>query len=138
ELTKKQSALQNELKDSYDIIPFAMVGEKFLDVSKQLENENNFKSAQFKEENVKGVTNKILTDLLNTPKPENLAIDHQVHKFYSDTFEQLIRKHFFADTPSLPDDFKVIHEFSETEKNELFALLSNIKLSFRESFKRIN
>lgn len=138
ELTKKQTTLQNELKDSYDIIPFAIIGEKFLDVSKQLENENNFKSAQFKEENVKGVTSKILTDLDDIPKPKELLITHEIRKFYSDNFEQLIRKYFFSDTPQLPDDFKVIHEFSETEKNELFALLSNIKLSFRESFKRIN
>ncbi len=32
----------------------------------------------------------------------------------------------------------MIHEFSDTEKNELFALLNNVKLSFKESFKRIN
>ncbi|SFQ07416.1 DNA sulfur modification protein DndD [Parafilimonas terrae] len=138
ELTKRQTALQNELKDSYDLIPFAIAGDKFLEVSKQLDNEANFKAAQFKDENVKGVTNKILTDLLNTPKPASLAIDHQVHKFYSDTFEKLIRKHFFADTPQLPEDFKMLHEFSDTEKNEMHALLNNIKLSFRESFKRIN
>lgn len=138
DLTKRQTALQNELKDSYDIIPFAIVGEKFLDVSKQLENENNYKTAQFKEENVKGVTNKILTDLLKIPKPEHLAIDNQVHEFYATAFKDLIRKHFFSDTPTLPDDFNVLHEFSETEKNELFGLLNSIKLSFRESFKRIN
>lgn len=138
ELTRKQTALQNELKDSYDIIPFAIVGEKFLDVSKQLEDENNFKSAQFKEENVKGVTSKILTDLDDIPKPKELLITHEIRKFYSDNFELLIRKHFFSDTPQLPKDFKMLHEFSGTEKNELFALLSNIKLSFRESFKRIN
>lgn len=138
ELTRKQTALQNELKDSYDIIPFAIVGEKFLDVSKQLEDENNFKSAQFKEENVKGVTSKILTDLDDIPKPKELLITHEIRKFYSDNFELLIRKHFFSDTPQLPEDFKMLHEFSGTEKNELFALLSNIKLSFRESFKRIN
>jgi DNA sulfur modification protein DndD len=138
ELIFKQEELQNELKNSYDIIPFAIAGEKFLELNIQLENEANYKSAQFKEENVKGVTNKILTDLLNTPKPEHLAIDHQVHKFYSDIFEKLIRKHFFSDTPSLPEDFKVIHDFSESEKNELQSILSHIKLSFRESFKRIN
>jgi DNA sulfur modification protein DndD len=138
DLTKKQTILQNELKDSYDIIPFAIVGEKFLDVSKQLENENNYKNAQFKEENVKGVTNKILTDLLKVSKPDHLAIDHQVHEFYAGAFKDLIRKHFFSDTPQLPSDFKVVHEFSDTERNELFALLNNIKLSFRESFKRIN
>ena len=138
ELTKRQNELQNELKDSYDIIPFAIAGDKFLDVSTQLENEANFKAAQYKDENVSDVTNKILTDLLNTPKPEKLAIDHQVHEFYANTFKRLIRKHFFSDAAPLPEDFRVIHEFSDSERNELHAVLSNIKLSFRESFKRIN
>jgi DNA sulfur modification protein DndD len=137
ELTKRQSELQNELKDSYDIIPFAIAGENFLNVCVQLENEANYKSAKYKDENVSDVTNKILTDLLNTPKPDKLAIDHQVHEFYANTFKSLIRKHFFSDTSPLPEDFKVIHEFSDSERNELLAVLSNIRLSFRESFKRI-
>lgn len=138
ELSKRQAELQNELKDSYDIIPFAIAGEKFLDVSKQLENEAYYKAAQYKDENVNDVTNKILTDLLNTPKPEKLAIDHQVHEFYANTFKTLIRKHFFSDSSPLTEDFKVIHEFSDSERNELLSVLSNIRLSFRESFKRIN
>jgi DNA sulfur modification protein DndD len=138
ELTKKQNDLQNELKESFDIIPFAIAGEKFLEVNKQLDNENNYKTAQFKEENVKGVTNKILTDLDYEPRPKSMVIPHEVNKYYTGIFEKLIRKHFFADTPPLPDDFKVIHDFSESEKNELQAVLSNIKLSFRESFKRIS
>lgn len=116
ELTKRQSNLQNELKDSYDIIPFAIAGEKFLDVSRQLENEVHHKAAQFKNENVNDVTNKILTDLLNIPKPEKFVIDHQVHDFYANAFKTLIRKHFFSDAEALPDDFKVIHEFSDSEK----------------------
>lgn len=137
ELTAKQAELQNQLKESYDIIPFAIAGEKLLEVSQQLLNESNYKSAQFKQENVNGVTNKILTDLLNTPKPEFLPIDHQVHEFYANTFKSLIRKHFFADTPSLPEEFKMIHEFSDSERNELATLLNNIRYSFKESFKRI-
>nr|MBI1231180.1 DNA sulfur modification protein DndD [Cytophagales bacterium] len=137
-LTADQDRIQGELKNLYDLIPFAIVGAALLDVHNQIENELNYKTAQFKDENVKGVTNKILTELLNTPKPANLAIDHQVHTFYADSFEKLIRKHFFSDTPNLPEDFKMIHEFSESERNELATLLSNIKLSFRETFKRIN
>jgi len=138
ELTKRQNELQNELKDSYDIIPFAIAGDKFLEINTQLVNEASYKAAQYKDENVSDVTNKILTDLLNTPKPEKLAIDHQVHEFYANTFKALIRKHFFSDAEPLPEDFKVIHEFSDSERNELHTVLSNIKLSFRESFKRIN
>ena len=137
ELTKKQNDLQSELKDSYDIIPFAIAGEKFLEINNQLFNESNYKTAQFKEENATDITNKILTDLLNTPKPNHLAIDFQVHDFFAITFKTLIRKHFFGDAPTLPSDFKIIHEFSDSERNELVALLNNIRLSFRESFKRI-
>lgn len=137
ELTKKQLDLQNQLKDSYDIIPFAIAGEKFLEVNNQLNNENNYKTAKFKDENVKGVTNKILTDLLKEQKPEELIIDYQIEKFYAETFEKLIRKHFFSDTPDLPDDFQVLHDFSDSERNELQVLLNNIKYSFKEAFKRI-
>jgi DNA sulfur modification protein DndD len=137
ELTKRQAELQNQLKESYDIIPFAIAGEKFLQVNDQLENEANFKAAKFKDENVRGVTNKILTDLRREPTPPNIVIDYQIERHFSDTFEKLIRKHFFADTPELPSDFKMLHDFSESERNELLALLSNIRYSFKESFKRI-
>lgn len=138
ELSEKQNELQTNLKDSFDIIPFAITGEKLLEVKYQIDSESNVKNAKFKDENIRGVTNKILTDLLNTPKPPSLPIDHQVHSFYADTFEKLIRKHFFSDLEPIPEDFKILHEFSDSEKNELFAMLNNIKSSFREAFKRIN
>lgn len=98
----------------------------------------DLKNAIFKDENIRGITNKVLTDLLNIPKPSNLPIDHQVHSFYADTFEKLIRKHFFEDSIAVPEDFKPLHEFSDSERNELLAVLNNIKSSFREAFKRIN
>ena len=137
DLTKKLADLQNELKESYDIIPFAIAGEKFLEVSNQLENESNFKAAKFKDENVKGVTNKVLTDLIKEPKPDDIVIDYKVEKYFAETFERLIRKHFFSDTPELPEDFKMLQEFSDSEQNELNALFNNIRYSFKESFKRI-
>lgn len=138
ELSNKLDELQNEIKESYDIIPFAIAGEKLLEVIMQLENESSYKAAKFRDENMQEIINKILTDLMNTPKPKNLTIDHQIQKFFEETFEKLIKKHFFSDSPLLPEDFKIIHEFSDSERNELLTLLNNIKLSFRESFKRIN
>ncbi len=137
-LTKKQNDLQNELKNSYDIIPFAIAGDKFLEVSRQLDNEANHKAAQFKNQNVDSITNKILTDLTTINKPNNFVIEYQVQEYYANAFKSLIRKHFFSDTEPLPEDFKIIHEFSDSERNELLALLNNIRLSFKESFKRIN
>lgn len=137
-LVRKQEILQNDLKDSYEFIPFAIAAGKLLEVEDQLENEANFKAAQYKEENISGVTGKILTDLLNIEKPKNLTIDHQIHSWYSTTFEKLIRKHFFDNSPALPSDFELIHDFSDSERARLNSLLNNIKLSFREKFKTIN
>lgn len=137
-LVRKQEILQNDLKDSYEFIPFAIAAGKLLEVEDQLENEANYKSAQFREENINGVTSKILTELLNIDKPKNITIDHNIHSWYASTFEKLIRKHFFDNTPSLPSDFELIHDFSDTERARLNALLNNIKLSFREKFKTIN
>lgn len=137
-LLKKQESLQAELKESYEFIPFAIAAGKLLEVEGQLENEANYKSAKFKEENISGVTTKILTDLLTIDKPNNLTIDHNVHSWYAATFEKLIRKHFFDNTPTLPTEFELIHDFSDSERASLNALLSNIKLSFREKFRNIN
>jgi DNA sulfur modification protein DndD len=137
-LIRKQEILQNELKDLYDYIPFAIAAGKLVEVQEQLENEANQKAAQFKEENIAGTTNKVLNELLVMERPKNIIIDHQVHKWYSETFEKLIRKHFFENTPALPADFQLIHDFSDSERAELNALMNNIKHSFRDKFKSIN
>jgi DNA sulfur modification protein DndD len=136
-LSKKLADLQEELKDSYDIIPFAIAGERFMEVSKQLENETNHKIALFKNENVEGVTDNILTDLSEELKNFKGVVDFKIQDYYNGSVRKLIKKHFFSDIPELPKDFKVIHEFSDTMKNDLSSLLSNLKYSFRESFKRI-
>lgn len=138
QLVLQQENLQAKLKDSLEYIPFAIAGEKLLEIDRQLENETNYKAAQFKEENVKGATQKILTDLAGVPVPEDLIIDYRVRRHYEDTLEKLIRKHFFADTPSLPGDFKPLHDFSDAERHELRVMLTNIKQSFKESFARIS
>ncbi|MEK7263868.1 MAG: DNA sulfur modification protein DndD [Bacteroidota bacterium] len=137
-LSNKHNELQNELKDSYDIIPFAIVGETFWEVSKQLENEINNKAAKFNLEHIKVISDKVLTDLITEQRTFDGIITPDIQDFYFKSFKKLIKKHFFADIPEISDDFKVIHEFSDTEKNELNALLNHLKFSFKESFKRIN
>ncbi len=70
--------------------------------------------------------------------PAHLAIDHRVHDFYANAFDKLLHKHLGFDNEVEQEDFKILHEFSDSETNELNAIVSNLQLSFRESFKRIN
>ena len=133
----KIKELQEELKNSYDLIPFAIAGEKLLEVVKQLEIESDLKNAQLSQEKVQMATDKIINDLIAQPKPKEIVIDYRVEDYYKNVIKSLIKKHFFADIPEV-QDFEPLHDYSDTEKNELNVLVNNLKLSFKESFKRIN
>ncbi len=137
DLNSKLDSHMAELKEQFEIIPFAIAGSKFSDVAVQVENESNFKKQKYQQENIKGTTDKVLNDLFNEKRPAEIVIEHNVHTYYANLFEKLIKKHFFADAPELNSDFKTIHDYSDSEKSELNALLSSIRLSFKESFKRI-
>lgn len=133
----KIKGLQDELRNSYDLIPFAIAGEKLLELVKQLEIESDMKNAQLSQEKVQEATDKIINDLIAQPKPQNIVIDYRVEDYYKNVIKDLIKKHFFAETPDIHSS-EVLHDYSETEKNELSVLVNNLKLSFKESFKRIN
>ena len=50
----------------------------------------------------------------------------------------LIKRHFFADAPEFPSDFRLLHDLTESERAQLQALVDNLRLSFREQFKRLH
>ena len=130
--------LQNDLRDHYELIPFAIAGGRLLEVVKQLEAESAYKTTQFKQEEVQEASNRVLTDLLVAQRSFKKVIDNDVHEFYTTAFKQLIRRHFFTDTPDLPTNFQLLHEFSDAERSEAITLANQLKLSFKESFGRIN
>ena len=131
----RQDELLRSLQDSFDIIPFALAGGKLMEVSNQLEAEKLFRTAKFKQEDVAERTIRILTELIDAPKPPGVTITYDVQTHYAETLKQLLRKHVFNDVQDVPDDFKTLHDLSGVEQNELNALLGNLQQSFRESFK---
>lgn len=137
-LSAKIELLQESLKDSFDLIPFGLTGELMLDVSNQLEKESQFKNNKFKQDNVEDKTVEILNDLDNERVKAKMIIDTRIQEFYTKQFKYLVKKHFFADVIEIPNDFKTLHDFSETERNEFNSLISNLRSSFKNSFKRIN
>ncbi|WP_215222603.1 DNA sulfur modification protein DndD [Echinicola shivajiensis] len=134
----KIKELQGELKNSYDIIPFAIAGEKFLEVLKQLEIESEARKSKLNLEEVQTKTDKIINDLIAMPKPKDVVIDYRVEDYYKGAIRDIIKKHFYPHTTLGDDDVEYLHDYSETEKNEINALANNLKLSFKEAFKRIN
>ncbi|MEI8047160.1 MAG: DNA sulfur modification protein DndD [Bacteroidota bacterium] len=145
ELRKKEaeletviSELSEQLKSSYEIIPLAIVGSLFNEVRDQVEDEFQLSNAQFDQERVHRVTREVINDLIAQEKPKNLVIDYEVQEYYVETIKKLIKKHFFADTIEVPADYKELHGFSEVERSELNETINQLKLSFKENFKRIS
>jgi DNA sulfur modification protein DndD len=138
ELNDKIFNLQNDLKDLFDLIPFGLSGEVLMDVSMQLENEKNYKETKYKQEDVKEKTTRILEDIEQEKKNYKGKIDIELRDFYESQIKKLIKKYFFSDIPELPSIFKQLHDFSDTQTNELNTLINHLKHTFRDVFTSLN
>ncbi len=138
ELDKHVGQLQIELKSHYEIIPFAITGRLLTQVFEQIVDERNFINRNFDKNKVEDVSTKIVNDLINLPKPENIVIQHDVQEYYIDSFKKLLQKHLGEEETESIDEVELLHNYSEPEKAELEQFISNIKLSFKEKFNRIN
>ena len=138
ELNDKISALQNDLKDLFDLIPFGLSGEVLMDVSTQLDNEKNYRDNKYKQEDVKEKTTRILEDIEQEKKNYKGVIDIEIRDFYEEQIRKLIKKHFFFDVPELPSIFKQLHDFGDTQTSELNTLINHLKHTFRDTFTKLN
>ncbi len=120
-----------------EIIPFVIAGGKLSEVSEQVNDELNYKANLSNQEKVLEVSENIITDLITEQKNFKGVLTREITDFYYNTISKLVRKHFYADVPDLPLDFKPIHDFSSSEKNELDALIQKLKFSFKEKFKSL-
>lgn len=136
-LTLKLEELNSQIKDSFDLIPFAIAGGKMFEVLNQVAAEQAYKQNKYKVDNVNDITNAIIDEIVNEPKPEGLLIQHQVEDYYKGLIRRVVKKHFFQDVDDVDEGFQPLHDFSNRELNELQALTSNLKVSFKEKFSRI-
>lgn len=137
-LNESISELQNQLKDLFDLIPFGLAGENLMMVSQQLTDEKNYRENKYVQENVGEKTKKILDDIEAEKKNFPKVIETDIRNFYEEQISKLVKKHFFKDVPEIPTTFRTLHDFSDSETNEFKVLLNGLRLSFKESFKRIN
>jgi len=137
-LEQKKTEVQESLKDYFDIIPFALAGEILMNISEQITNERNFIEQKYKQEDVNSKINQIKQEIERQRVEERLVFDTNVRDFYEGQIVKLIKKYFFSDVPDLPDNFEVLHDFSNSETNEFNQLVNIIKHSFKETFARLN
>lgn len=137
-LEAKMNLLQNELRDSFDLIPFGLAGETLLEVANQLSTEKSFKENKYKQDDIGEKTKKVLDDLESEKKKLPNIIPTDIREFYDNQIKKLIRKHFYKDVPDIPAHFETLHDFTDNTINELNTLVNDLKHTLREKFARLN
>lgn len=137
-LNGKITSLQDDLKELFDLIPFGLAGETLMEISTQLDNEKSYRNNKFIQEDVSEKTKNILDDLEEQKKKFPITIPTDIRNFYEEQIGRLVKKYFFSEVPELPSNFVSLHDFSDSETNELNGLVNNLKHTFKEAFTRLN
>jgi DNA sulfur modification protein DndD len=137
-LGEKVKAIQNELKELYDLIPFALAGSTLSELQNQILNEKTTKENQHKQDNVKQKIEQIIDDLDVARQTFDGVVSIKIRDFYESKVKELIKKHFYADIKSEVNNIDLLINFSDLESNTLQTLISDLKLSFKIKFTRIS
>lgn len=129
--------LQNQLKDLFDLIPFGLSGEILMDVFNQTKSEKNYKENLFKQDDVEAKTKSILKDIEEEKKDYPSIIDTDTRDFYEKQIKKLIKKYFFSNVADIPSDFRQLHDFTNSQVNEIGTLINNLSGSFSKEFNTL-
>lgn len=137
-LELKKNQIQEQLKGTFDYIPFALAGEILANVSEQIENERLLSEQKYKQDDVKEKITKIRQDIESEKQTLKFVPEIQTSDFYINQIEKLVKKYFFADVQDIDENLKIIHDFSANQTNELNQLISSIKNNFKYQFEKLN
>lgn len=138
DLVKRVDNLQNELKTYFEIIPFAITGGLLIEVLEQVSNERKFINGSYDKDKVEEVSSKIIDDLINIEKPNNIQISYDVQQFYVENFKLLLKKYLGIEERQKEEIIEIIHNYSESEAADLRQFANNIKISFKEKLSSIH
>ena len=145
ELRKKADELrttllsyETQLKELYNLIPFALAGNLVSEVNFQLKEEADFKKNRIQQAGVKDQTEMILNDLEQAKQSFDQHIDIRIRDFYENEIRHLIKKYFYHEIDeSRFEHFSLLHDFSEMETNSFTDLIIKIKGS-KSQFDKLN
>ncbi len=137
-LEDKKEKLQNNLKELFELIPFAFSGETLMAVNEQIKQERLLTEQKYKQDDVNSKITKIRQEIEESKRTLNFSIDVQASDFYNEQIKTLIKKHFFSDYPDVNETLKILHDFSNTESRELEQLVNTLQHSFKATFAKFH
>ncbi len=137
-LEEQKSKLQEQLKETFDFIPFALAGETLANMAEQIENERLLSEQKYKQDDVKEKFTKIRQEIESEKQKLNFVPDIKTADFYIKQFEKLVKKYFYSDIQEIDENMKILHDFSDSQTNEVNQLIVGIKNNFQVKFKSLN
>lgn len=137
-LEQKKTALQDQLKGTFDFIPFALAGEILANVAEQIEGERLLSEQKYKQDDVKEKITKIRQDIESEKQTLKFVPEVQTADFYIKQIEKLVKKYFYSDVQEIDENLKTLHDFSANQTNEINQLISSVKNNFKYQFESLN
>jgi DNA sulfur modification protein DndD len=137
EYVKEGSQIGERLRDTIDLLPFALAGGLLLEVFEQVTHEEDFRNAKHRKEEVDLKINVFLTELERIKAQKQIFTDFTTTEFYTQTIQELMRRVVFSETTNLPAGFNSIHELTDSEKRSLAELISTLRLKMRATFEEL-
>ena len=138
ELEQKKNLLQEQLKGTFDFIPFALAGETLANVAEQNESEKLLSEQRYKQDDVKDKITQIRQDIESAKQFLKFVPDVQTVDFYNKQIEDLVKKYFYSDVQDINENLKILHDFSSNQVNEINQLIASIKNNFKYQFENLN
>ncbi len=134
-LSREANEIRSKLKDLIEYAPFAIVSHKMAEIAAQIRKE---KSSAYRT-----IDSRVLRDKLRkinrliTKETSQLRLGSKDKKSYLQRLRAIIEDSLLNDLDSSDIKIKMLHDMSDEEANEFYAIYDNIKLSFATTFQAI-
>ncbi len=134
-LLEETKRLKSNLRDMFDLAPFAVSGKLLQLVKSQLDSEHSHRKSvlvrQLLEERIEQVVRELKSD-----SDFVLSENGSKEKFVS-RIRSLLVKHLIEEEPRYQAATKALHDFSDEQMNAFDSLYSNLSSSYKERFQEL-
>jgi DNA sulfur modification protein DndD len=138
-LSEEGKSLMSEFKDLLELAPFAIAGTILTDIQKQLDAEGkrlqSFTDKSLLENKIETVIQSLKNDTGDRP----LDVDIEVEDYYLARLRSLLRKHLIEEEQDSTEiTVGVLHDFTNEQRNNLDAMLSNLRTTYRDRLRSVS
>ena len=137
-LQAKKESLRNDLRKSYDIIPFGLAGEMLVELQEQLQKEELSKKTQYDQNDLNLKIDKIINEVEKEREIKKIGFDINTTNFYASEIRKQIKKYFASDLSEIEENFTAIHNLPSSQLNELSKLINELKNTVKKDLERIS